>query len=100
MITSSEPMDHVHQPSDAWRSERTRWSWAEALATAEPGRRYRVSRVLFDLVRNRCRELGFREGDEVTCTSNDGEGVVLQCRTTRGARIEREYAWFIKVEQV
>jgi hypothetical protein len=74
------------------------WSAEESMAFAAPGRRYRVKRIFFAEVRQRCAELGFTAGDEIGCRSNR-RGYV-ECRVPKGrlARLPREYAWFIRVE--
>jgi hypothetical protein len=76
------------------------WSWEESLAFAEPGRRYRVKRVLFELVSEHCAELGFGVGDEIACRSN--RLAFVCCRVPRGrlARLPRSHAWFIQIEPV
>ncbi len=75
------------------------WSWLDALATARPGGRYAVRRLLFSLVRERCHRYGVHEGDELTCIENRGSHSRLVLRRSDGRRVEmeREYAWFVEV---
>ncbi len=72
-------------------------SWTDTLALAIPGKIYVVDAILFDLVRRRCLDLGCREGSELLCTENDHEGVSFLTRDGFVRRLEREYAWFIRV---
>lgn len=77
-----------------------RLPWIEALASARPGRRYRIGEILFGMVRDRCSALGFVEGDELVCMENDGDGVRLVGPDGRWKLLEREYAWFVRVKRV
>lgn len=74
--------------------------WPEALASARPGQRYRIEDILFGVVRDRCRELGCVEGDELVCMENDGDGVSIVGPDGRWKLLERQYAWFVKVARV
>lgn len=91
-------------PSFPWTGAHDRgpidWSWADALAAAVPGRRYRVVHILFSMVRERCRELGCVEGADLTCTHSDHGTVGFVADDGPPARLEREYAWFVQVECV
>lgn len=75
------------------------WSWLDALATARPGQRYRIERLLFSLVRDRCRRQGLDEGEAITCLENRGSHRHLVLRRMDGetVELEREYAWFVQV---
>ncbi|HZD03274.1 MAG TPA: ferrous iron transport protein A [Longimicrobiales bacterium] len=77
-----------------------RLPWMEALASAKPGRRYRIEDILFSVVSDRCRELGCVPGDELVCMENDGDGVSIVGPDGRWKLLEREYAWFVRVEPV
>lgn len=74
--------------------------WTEALASAKPGQRYRIAEILFDTVRQRCQELGYAEGDGIICMENDSVGVWVVGDDDRWRLLEREYAWFIRVEAI
>lgn len=99
MSISSSPEPSVRRslPGD---SPRPAWSWADALAAAVPGRRYRIVHVLFGLVRDRCRDLGCEEGMELTCLYADPRTVGFVVEGGRSAKLEREYAWFVEVEAI
>lgn len=81
-------------------TDQPRWSWANALAAAEPGSRYRITDVVFSLVREYCEGLGLERGDEVRCAAN--RGWALELERVDGCRIllERDYAWFVQVKPV
>lgn len=83
---------------DRGPGSRFRWSSAESLASAEPGRRYRVRRVLLAPVRGRCEELGCGKGQELICIENRRGEVRFSTRKKRDARMGREFAWFVEVE--
>jgi hypothetical protein len=76
------------------------WEWDRTLATAEPGRRYRVTSAVFSLVQERCHDVGCVEGDELTCVENDQDGVTFSNSAERIIYFERAYAWLVKVEPV
>jgi Fe2+ transport system protein FeoA len=78
----------------------TGWAWEKTLAVGRPGQRYQVVSVLFPLMRDRCAELGFREGDEITCRGNARNFV--DCRVPKGrmVHLRRDEAWFIRVAPV
>ena len=81
-------------------SHQPRWSWAESLAVARPGGRYRVTEIVYSLVRDRCEELGIRRGDELRCLEMQRWTLQLELTDGRGVLLERDYAWFIQVEPV
>jgi hypothetical protein len=72
--------------------------WTAALALAAPGRRYRIRRVVGGHLRGECRQLGLDEGAEVVCLSNARRSIGLVASTGRQINVEREAAWFIRVE--
>ena len=74
------------------------WSWVASLAAARPGQRYRVTRTLFSLVKERCRELGCADGAELTCDANGGGRVGFSTASGGQKWIERNFAWFVQVE--
>jgi hypothetical protein len=79
-------------------TDQPRWSWAEALGAAEPGARYRISDLVFSLVRDRCRELGLEEGDEIRCLENRRWWLELERPDGSSVLLESDYAWFVQVE--
>ena len=80
--------------------DQPRWSWSETLGAARPGDRYRVVDLVFSPVRDRCGELGIREGDEVRCLGNQQCALELQRADGRRVSLERDHAWFVQVEPV
>jgi hypothetical protein len=72
--------------------------WTASLALAAAGRRYRIRRVLLANLRAECHQLGLDEGDEVTCLSNAQRVIGLEGRGGRQLELERESAWFVRVE--
>ena len=91
------PMPVVPDARHRAPPQRRPWSWTDALPAVAPGRRYLVSWLLVSAVRERCREVGFDEGDEVTCEENRHGPVVLRLADGRVAHLEREIAWFVQV---
>ena len=73
-------------------------TWIDALATARPGWRYRLTRIASSVARRRCREVGCVEGQVVICTGNGGGVVRLQDPGGREIALERELAWFVRAE--
>ncbi len=78
------------------------WPWAESLASlggieAEP---LRVRRIVFGLVRDRCREVGLDEGSEVRFRGRTRDAVTVELPDGTLREIEVAYAWFIQVEPV
>lgn len=78
------------------------WPWAESLGsvTADPHRVFRVKRIRLGLVRDRCRELGLREGAEIRCRKRSSEGLLLELPNRDVCPLELPYAWFVQVEPV
>ncbi len=82
--------------------DRTEWPWTESLGGARPDRRerLRVKWILFDSVRERCHELGLREGEEVRCRERSADRVVVELPDRAIRRLELPFAWFVQVEPV
>ena len=74
------------------------WSWVETLAAAKPGAPYRITDLVFSMVRDRCRELGLAEGDEIRCVENGRRSLCLERSDGRRVSLDRDYAWFVQVE--
>jgi Fe2+ transport system protein FeoA len=73
---------------------------AHALASAKRGSRYRITQLVFSMVRDRCADLGLHPGDEVDCIDNRGWAVHLQRSDGRRVILDQDYAWFVEVELV
>jgi hypothetical protein len=56
-----------------------------------------VRRFLFSRLGNLCAELGFREGDAVTCTAQSAARLFLRTPTGRTVALERDQARFVEV---
>lgn len=76
----------------------SQWPWPRTLALSQPGQTVQVKEILFDLVRDRCWELGIREGSVVECRDRDGSSVVVDLPNGERAQIPRDYAWFVSVD--
>jgi len=74
------------------------WSWEASLASARPGRRYRIRRMPSAPIRDRATEAGCFEGAELTCTANGRCAIYFSTPEGRIRRIERQYARFIEVQ--
>lgn len=83
-------------------NQRNPWPWNESLSgiNVGVGGDYRIRRILFGMVRDRCAELGLAEGDVVRCTRRDKETVEVQLSSGAVRKLDLAYAWFIKVEPV
>ena len=92
----------MQEPASRRRLAATRphWSWAESLAVARPGMRYRVTEIIYSLVRDRCEELGINRGDEISCLELHGRALELERTDGRRVVLERDYAWFVQVDPV
>lgn len=87
-------------PSRTWprRTERGLTTRASGcLAFATPGERYRVTRILFDMVEDRCSSLGIREGETVRCRLRTARAVKLELEDGRPVTLEAPYAAFVEV---
>ncbi|MDZ7780752.1 MAG: hypothetical protein U5R14_12585 [Gemmatimonadota bacterium] len=82
--------------------QRNPWPWNESLGgiAVEGGGAYRIRRILFGMVRDRCTELGLSEGDIIRCTHRDREMVEVRLSSGCKKKLDLAYAWFIKVEPV
>jgi hypothetical protein len=74
--------------------------WTEALASAKAGAHYRITQLVFAMVRDRCHEIGLHEGDEVACIDNRDWALDLEKSDGRRVILERQYAWFVSVDRV
>lgn len=68
-----------------------------SMAAASPGERFRVRRIHFGLVRDRCSELGIREGDVLRCLRSSAHEVVVQFPERHTAALELDYARFVEL---
>lgn len=91
-------MPDLHQPDASSRTEPVLPSWTHSLANARPGLRYRICELALSMVRDRCRDLGLEQGDEVTCLEAGRWSICLERLDGRRVNLERDYAWFVQVE--
>ena len=70
------------------------------LAEAEPGERLEVDAILFQIVRDRCSDLGIERGTALTCTRNREGGVAVRLPDGRSGVLERHYAWFVQTTRL
>lgn len=87
-------------PAPASRNRTGRYSSSETLAMADAGSRYRVTGLFYSLARARCLDLGCEEGVEITCVENRDGFVTVERSDGRRVRLEREQAWFVRVEPI
>ncbi len=82
--------------------ENERWRWTESLGGVRPDRdqTLRVRRILFGLVRDRCYDLGIREGQELRCRSRTPHEVHLELEGGGVRSLDLAYAWFVGVAPV
>lgn len=83
------------------RPERGRpWNWGDSLGGIHPndGRSYHIRRIVFDLVKDRCAELGLKEGETVRCRKRDHRNVVVELSDGAMRSLELTYARFVQVE--
>jgi hypothetical protein len=76
------------------------WSWVTALAAAEHGVDYRITDIVFSMVRDRCRDLSLAEGEEIRCVDNQPSFLCLERSDGCRVSLERHYAWFVQVEPI
>jgi len=83
-------------------SELTPWPWHESLGglKAESVGSYRIRRILFGMVKDRCSELGLTEGETIRCRNRDRDGVEVQLSCGSVRKLDLPYAWFVEVEPV
>ena len=60
----------------------------------------RVDDILFGAIRDRCSELGVREGSVITCLDHGDDWVDIELPSGEVVRLSRSYAWFISVADV
>lgn len=84
------------------RDRRRPWSWGDSLGGVRPddGRTYLIRRIVFDLVKNRCSELGLEEGGTLRCRSRDRERIVVELTSGAVRSLDLTYARFVEVEPV
>lgn len=78
------------------------WSWVESLGGVrpDPASTLRVTRILFGLVRDRCSQVGVREGQTLRCRSRNHDHVTVELRDGELHDLELSYAWFVQVEPI
>ncbi len=78
------------------------WSWTESLAEVDPDphRAVLVERILFGLVRDRCAEIGMKEGQQIRCRSRTSRELTVELPNGGVHDLEVEYAWFIQVRPI
>jgi len=76
------------------------WSWTESLGglRPDPEHSFTVRRIFFGLVRDRCLDMGLREGQRIRCIDRTSDEVVIERTDGSMQRLELPYAWFIEVE--
>ena len=75
----------------------TPWPWTSTLAMLESKAPARVYKILFGSVKRRMEKLGLEEGDVVRLRGREGGYVIIENGDGRELRIERPYAWFVRV---
>lgn len=68
-----------------------------SLAAAVPGERFQIKRIHFGLVRERCSELGIREGEVLRCVRNTAKEVVVEFPQRHTTALEMHYARFVEL---
>jgi hypothetical protein len=68
-----------------------------SLAAVQKGEGVELCRILFDEVREFCRDLGLREGSVVTCRNQSNGPLVLQREDGVTVLFDRDRARFISV---
>lgn len=68
-----------------------------SLAAAAPGERFLIKRIHFALVRDRCSELGIREGEVLRCLRNTAKEVVVEFPQRHTTALEIHYARFVEL---
>lgn len=81
-------------------TDQPHWSWADALAAARPGARYRIRDIVFSMVHEHCEALDLHRGDELLCLRNQRWALELKRPDGRRVHLERDFAWFVQVEPV
>lgn len=80
--------------------DHTPWPWSQSLAglRIDDGGWYRVRRILFGMVKDRCTELGIAEGQVIRSGRRDGRKVEVYLPDGGVRRLELPFAWFVEVE--
>ncbi len=68
-----------------------------SLAQIAAGETVTVERIVFDTIRERCRELGVAEGTRLSCRATDPGQVVLETEAGRAIPCARNLARFIEI---
>lgn len=81
-------------------TEHTPWPWSQSLAglPSDDPCWYRIRRILFGIVEDRCRELGILEGQVVRRGRKDDDTVEIHLSNGEVRALEAPCAWFIEVE--
>lgn len=93
-------MPDLCQPDASSGAQPVLPSWTQCLANARPGLRYRICDLAFSMVRDRCRDLGLEQGQDVTCIEAGRWSICLERLDGRRVNLERDYAWFVQVEDL
>jgi hypothetical protein len=80
--------------------EKIDWSKSLGGIAVDPLSTVEVRRILFGLVRDRCADIGLREGERIRCHHRDGDNVTVEMPSGTLANLELSYAWFIEVTPV
>jgi hypothetical protein len=77
-------------------------SWSETLGgvSTDPGSPLEVLQIRLGLVKDRCWEIGLREGQEVRFQRRSGEGVTVELAGGEVRSLELPYAWFVEVRSI
>jgi hypothetical protein len=70
---------------------------ARSLAATATGEAVEIRRILFDVLRILCADLGVREGDVVRCRADTPSHLLLETASGRTVTLERDWARFIQV---
>lgn len=75
------------------------WSWSESLLgiRSEGNREYEVRRIVFDVVKERCAQLGLEEGMTVRCRRRGHDCVLVERPDGTVVPMELTYARFVEV---
>jgi len=69
-----------------------------SLAAVDTGEIVEIRRILFDVLRGLCADLGVREGDVVRCRANTPSHLLLETAAGRTVALERDWARFIQID--
>ena len=80
----------------------TSWPWWESLgnAAADALGVLEVRRIAIGIVRDRCFELGLREGQRIVCRRRSRDLVTVELPGGEIRTLELAYAWFVQVRRV